>query len=105
MSFEWLANMPIFAAGLGNVPAFSALPSLPMVGVLSWARIVELSAVGTVAVIVAAGVWLGLRRFDMKYVWRSVAGLLLALPSMHPWYGMWLLPAVACGGRWAAYAW
>lgn len=105
MSFEWLANMPIFAAGLGNVPAFSAFPSLPFVGVLSWARIVELACVGIVALIVVSGVCLALRRFDMKYQWRSIAALLLALPSMHPWYGLWLAPALACGGRWATYAW
>ena len=105
MSFEWLANMPIFAAGLGNVPAFGALPSLPFVGILSWARIVELAAVAVVGVTVAVGVCLGWRRFDLKYLWRSVAALLLALPSMHPWYGLWLAPAAACGGRWATYAW
>jgi hypothetical protein len=31
--------------------------------------------------------------------------LLVALPSMHAWYGLWIAPATACSGRWAAYAW
>ena len=105
MSFEWLANLPIFAAGLGNVPAFDAVPSLPVVGILSWARLVQLVTLGVAAALVAIGTWLCVRRFDMRHVWRSATALLLSLPSMHPWYGLWLAPAVACGGRWAMYAW
>ena len=105
MSLEWLANMPIFAAGLGNTPAFPHLPALPMLGVLSWGRIVELTALGIAGIVVVAGVIRSLRAPQMHYVWRSIASLLLALPSMHPWYGLWVLPSVVCGGRWAAYAW
>jgi len=105
MSFEWLANMPIFAAGLGNVPAFNALPSVPVFGILSWARIVQLAALAVAGALVVIGTLLCLRRFDMRHVWRSITALLLALPSMHPWYGLWIIPAIACGGRWADYAW
>ncbi|HET9343701.1 MAG TPA: glycosyltransferase 87 family protein [Candidatus Eremiobacteraceae bacterium] len=105
MSFEWLANMPIFAAGLGNVPAFEALPVVPVFGVLSWARIVQLAALSVAGALVVIGSLLCLRRFDMRHVWRSITALLLSLPSMHPWYGLWLVPAVSCAGRWAEYAW
>ena len=106
MSIEWLVNMPIFAAGLGNVPALGWLPPLPLLGSPSWARIVELGALAIAAGVVAYGTWRCVRgRFDDKYVWRSVAALLMALPSMHPWYGLWIVPAAAGEGRWAAYAW
>jgi hypothetical protein len=105
MSFEWLANMPIFAAGLGNVPAFDALPEVPVFGILSWARIVQLAALSVAGALVVIGAAACLRRFDMRHVWRAVVALLLALPSMHPWYGLWLMPAVATAGRWAEYAW
>lgn len=105
MSFEWLANMPIFAAGLGNVPAMPGIPSVPMLGILSWARIIQLGALAIAGAVVVAGALLCLRRFDLRYVWRSVTALLVSLPSMHPWYGLWLAPAIACDGRWADYAW
>lgn len=105
MSFEWIVNMPIFAAGLGTVPAFDALPSVPVFGILSWARIVQLAALAAAGALVAFGTWSCLRRFDMRHAWRSVTALLVSLPSMHPWYGLWLAPAIGCGGRWADYAW
>ena len=105
MSFEWLANMPIFAAGLGNVPAFDGLPSVPVFGILSWARIVQLAALAVAGALVVFGAWSCLRRFELRHVWRSVTALLLSLPSMHPWYGVWLAPAVTAGGRWGTYAW
>ncbi|HYK52274.1 MAG TPA: glycosyltransferase 87 family protein [Candidatus Eremiobacteraceae bacterium] len=105
MSFEWLANMPIFGAGLGNVPAFNALPQVPVFGILSWARIVQLAALSVAGALVVIGALLCLRRYDMRHVWRSVTALLISLPSMHPWYGLWLAPAIACEGAWATYAW
>jgi alpha-1,6-mannosyltransferase len=104
MSLEWLVNMPIFAAGLGNVPALG-LPSLPFVGVLSWPRILQLAGLATVALLAAYGAWRALRESDAKHLWRPVVALLVGLPSMHPWYALWIAPAIACGGRWAAYAW
>lgn len=105
MSLEWLVNLPFFTAGLGNIPALHWLPSLPMLGVLSWPRILQLAGLGVVAVLVIYGAIRTLRRPDMKYLWRSVLGMLLTLPSMHPWYALWIAPAVACGGRWSTYAW
>jgi hypothetical protein len=66
---------------------------------------VQLAALSVAGALVVIGALLCLRRFDMRHVWRSITALLLALPSMHPWYGLWLAPAVACGGRWAEYAW
>jgi glycosyl transferase family 87 len=105
MSLEWLVNMPIFAAGLGNTPAFLWLPSLPVIGTLSWARIVQLAAAAVAAGVVLVGSVRALRNPDFKYLWRSVSALLVALPSMHPWYGLWLVPATVCAGRWSTFAW
>ena len=85
--------------------AFEALPAVPVFGILSWARIVQLAVLSVAGALVVIGALLCLRRFDMRYAWRSVTALLLALPSMHPWYGLWLVPAASCAGRWAEYAW
>ncbi len=105
MSLVWLANMPLFAAGLGNAPVAATLPPMPLIGVLSWGRLVEVGVAGAALVVV---VWSALRFARApawRYVWRSIAATLLALPSMHPWYGLWIAPAIACDGAWAAYAW
>ena len=105
MSLEWLVNVPIFAAGFGNVPALRGLPPLPLVGSVAWGRLPQLVLLALTGAIVVVGAVRALRAFDWKYVWRSVTALLLSLPSMHPWYGLWLAPAVACEGPWATYAW
>jgi hypothetical protein len=105
VSLVWLAAMPFFAAGTGNVPAFSWLPALPVAGELSWPRLIEFGAFAVVAVIVVYGAVRCLRRFEPRAVWRTIAALLLAMPTMHPWYAEWLMPAAAFGGRWSIYAW
>jgi len=40
-----------------------------------------------------------------RWIWLTVTALLWALPALNPWYALWLSPAIAARGRWAAYAW
>ncbi len=105
MSIDWLANIPIFAAGLGTGPAFAWLQRLPIVGTASWPRLVQLAVLGAILIIAVAGIVRYVRRPRPGEIWRTATAFLWSLSSMHPWYGQWLLPAVAVGGRWASYAW
>lgn len=105
MSVDWLANIPIFTLGLGSGPAFPWLQSLPYFGTASWPRLVQVCVLAAFAVIACAGVVRFVMRPRPGEIWRTITAFLWSLSSMHPWYGQWLLPAVAGGGRWAAYAW
>jgi len=105
MSLAWLINYPIFSAGLQNGPAFPGVPSLPLFGQPSWPRVVELGLLGAFFVI---AVWSWFRfiwRRDWGELWRTITAFVWTASAMHPWYGLWLSPAMAAGNRWAVYAW
>ncbi|HXW77767.1 MAG TPA: hypothetical protein VEJ20_10170, partial [Candidatus Eremiobacteraceae bacterium] len=38
-------------------------------------------------------------------VWRSIAGLLWAIPNLYPCYVLWISPALSARGAWATFAW
>jgi hypothetical protein len=86
---------PLWIAGviLGLANASAALPTVALTAQVLAAVIVVVSAV----------------RFALRHahaeVWRAIASLIFALPLIHPWYGVWLLPAAAFGNRWGAFAW
>jgi hypothetical protein len=105
MSPDWLANIPIFAAGIASGPAFAWLPSLPLFGTASWPRLVQVVTLATFAIIAAVSLVRYVIRPRIGELWRTYAAFLWSLSSMHPWYGEWILPAVSSGGAWGAYAW
>jgi hypothetical protein len=105
MSVDWLANIPIFTFGLGSGPAFPWLQALPFFGAASWPRLIQIAVLASSAVIGCLGLIRYVLRPRSGEIWRTVTAFLWSLSSMHPWYGQWLLPAVAGGGRWATYAW
>jgi hypothetical protein len=105
MSVDWLANIPIFTFGLGSGPAFPWLQSLPKFGTASWPRLIQLAVLTSFAVIACVGLIRYVLRPRTGEIWRTITAFLWSLSSMHPWYGQWVLPAVASGGRWATYAW
>jgi hypothetical protein len=105
MSVDWLANIPIFTSGMGAGPAFPWLQRLPFFGTASWPRLIQVCVLASFAVIACVGLIRYLVRPRQGEIWRTVTAFLWSLSSMHPWYGQWLLPAIAVGGRWATYAW
>ncbi len=105
MSPLWLVNMPFFAAGTQNVPAFGGAIRLPLFGAASWPRLFELAASALVLAVATYSVIRYARTLRLENVWRSVTALLLSLPIIHPWYVTWLLPAAAGRSPWATYAW
>jgi hypothetical protein len=105
MSPDWLVNIPLFANGLVSGPAFAWLPQLPMFGTASWPRLVQAAGLAIFVVIAAVSLVRYLWRPRIGEVWRTYTAFLWSISSMHPWYGQWLLPAVASGGAWGVYAW
>jgi Glycosyltransferase family 87 len=105
MSALWLAAMPFFAAGVAQQPIAGWLPDLPVIGALTWPRAIELTLLAAAAAIIAYSIARYRRTQSRHELWRSISALLWSLPAMHPWYGEWLMPAVAGRGAWAAYAW
>jgi hypothetical protein len=105
MSPDWLANIPLFAAGLASGPAFAWLPTLPLFGTASWPRLVQVAALAAFAIIAVVSFARYVIRPRIGELMRTYAAFLWSLSSMHPWYGEWILPAVASGGAWGTYAW
>jgi hypothetical protein len=105
MSLTWLLNLPIFSAGFGHGPAFPSLPALPLVGELSWPRIVQLAVLASFAAIGICSLVRDIRMPNLANLWRTITALLWALPLVHPWYAEWLIAGIAQGGRWRAYIW
>jgi hypothetical protein len=105
MSPDWLANIPLFAAGVASGPAFAWLPTLPLFGTASWPRLVQVAALAAFAIIAIVSIVRYVIRPRIGELWRTYAAFLWSLSSMHPWYGEWILPAVASGGAWGTYAW
>jgi hypothetical protein len=103
-SIDWLANIAISVSGHTYGPAFPWLPALPLLGEASWPRLVQVSVLAAFAVVavVSAVRYALLPRFGD--LWRTVAALLWSVSSMHPWYGQWIVPAVAGADAWATYA-
>jgi hypothetical protein len=105
MSIDWLANIPLFAAGLASGPAIAWLPRLPFFGTASWPRLIQVATLAAFAIIAVVSFIRYVIRPRIGELMRTYAAFLWSLSSMHPWYGEWLLPAVASGGAWGAYAW
>ena len=104
MSITWLLALPFFRTGNATAPAFAGVPPLPLLGALTWPRLVQLVVVaGMALVVVGAGVDYA-RRGPRSALHRSIAALLWALPALHPWYLTWLSPVLAERGPWSAYA-
>lgn len=105
MSPDWLANIPLYAARLSSGPALPWLPTLPMLGTASWPRLVQVATLAVFAIVAFVSVVRYIIRPRTGELWRSYTAFLWSLSSMHPWYGEWLVPAVASGGAWGVYAW
>ena len=105
MSLTWLLNLPVFATGLGRGPALPGLPVLPLIGELSWARVVQLAVVASFLAIGVTAFVREIRIPSFANLTRTVTALLWSLPLMHPWYGQWLILGAAQRGRWGMYAW
>lgn len=105
MSPAWLLNIPFFASGNADSPAFGSALTLPLFGQPSWPRLVQLAALAVFLAVAAYSVIRFARRQDGGDVWRTVAAFVLSLPIIHPWYVVWMTPAAADRGKWATYAW
>jgi alpha-1,6-mannosyltransferase len=92
MSPQWLANMPFFASGLAQrQPA--------------WPRAVQFAALAIFLGIAAFSIVRYVGSRSLANIWRTATAFVLALPIIHPWYALWLMPATAHRGRWSAFAW
>ncbi|HEY5094914.1 MAG TPA: glycosyltransferase 87 family protein [Candidatus Eremiobacteraceae bacterium] len=105
MSPDWLVNIPLFAAGVASGPAFAWLPQLPMFGTASWPRLVQVAVLAVFLVVAAISIVRYVLRPRIGEIWRTYTAFLWSISSMHPWYGLWVLPATASGGAWGVYAW
>ncbi|HXW77156.1 MAG TPA: glycosyltransferase 87 family protein [Candidatus Eremiobacteraceae bacterium] len=104
MSLLWLLTLPFFASGTQAVPVIAGAAPLPLLGVLTWPRAIQLALVAGMASVV---VWSVIRYAGSavrSYLYRPVTALAWAIPAMHPWYLTWLAPALAEEDRWSTYA-
>ncbi|HEY7994979.1 MAG TPA: glycosyltransferase 87 family protein [Candidatus Eremiobacteraceae bacterium] len=65
---------------------------------------VSIAVAVALAIIVVWSIVRYARGLDGRDVWRSIAAFIYALPSIYPWYTLWLAPAIAKAGRWGAFA-
>jgi len=105
MSIGWLLNYWSFNTGTQNEPAFPGAPSLPFFGQLSLPRIVELGLFSSFALVAGWSIWRFAKMGRWANVWRTITAFLWASPIIHPWYLLWLSPALAASKRWGVYAW
>ena len=105
MSPTWLLALPFFAAGLAQAPAFGITIEMPLLGPLTWPRLVQLVLVGAFAVVAVWSFARFVREDRIAHVWRTLTAFFWASPIIHPWYLLMLTPAVAGRGRWQLYAW
>jgi len=105
MSPQWLVNIPFFASGTANSPAFGSALTLPLFGQPSWPRLVQLAAFAAFLAVAAWSVARFARKPATADIWRTIGAFVLSLPIIHPWYVVWIAPAAAHHGRWASYAW
>jgi hypothetical protein len=103
MSLNWLLTFPFFRTGTADRPAIAGLPGLPYLGVLTWPRIIQVALVAALGVVVTAAVIRYIMTARRSNLYRAIAGLLWALPAMHPWYLTWLSPALVERGAWGIY--
>jgi hypothetical protein len=105
MSLTWLLEMPLFASGVAQGAVIPGLPALPFIGVLSWARVVQLAVVASFLAVAVVSLARDIRLPNYANLWRSFTALLWALPLVHPWYGQWLIAGIARRDRWGTYIW
>lgn len=89
MSLEWLLSLPLWAA---HAPAM-------------YLKLLQLVIVGAFAVVALIAIVRYAVSPSKSALYRSITALLLAMPALHPWYAMWIVPIGAQSGRWAVYAW
>lgn len=104
MSLNWLLALPFFRLGGGSSPVFSSLPALPMLGLLTWPRLIQLCILAAMGAAIVASIAMFVRRGRTGEIFRATTALLWAIPAMHPWYLAWLSPALASSSRWATFA-
>ncbi|HLJ82582.1 MAG TPA: glycosyltransferase 87 family protein [Candidatus Eremiobacteraceae bacterium] len=74
-------------------------------GAILWGRLLQLTLGAVVLwLAIAAGIS-AVRGRWLPSFWRPVAAFIWSAPSVNTWYIAWLMPAIACGRRWGAYAW
>ncbi|MDQ6780040.1 MAG: glycosyltransferase 87 family protein, partial [Candidatus Eremiobacteraeota bacterium] len=89
MSVEWLLSLPLWAA---HAPVM-------------YLKLLQLVIVGAFAVVTLIAIVRYAVSFSKSALYRSITALLLAMPALHPWYALWIVPIGAQSGRWATYAW
>jgi hypothetical protein len=92
----WLVAVFFYVIGKSST---LALGHIPIVAVIAFALV--LAAVGVLAV--SAVRYGQTRRLDE--IFRSTAAVLWASASIHPWYALWLTPALAGPRSWSVYTW
>jgi hypothetical protein len=104
MSINWLLALPFFRSGNDISSALPGIPPLPLLGLLTWPRLIQSCIVGAMAAVVLVSVWRYARLSRASDVFRSTAALLWAIPALHPWYLSWMSPALAAEGTWSTFA-
>jgi len=105
MSLTWLLTLPLFSAGVAQVPIQPGL-EISYLGPVTWPRVIQLTIIAAFGGIVAASLFRYAVASASRHIYRSMTALVWALPAMHPWYLVWLSPALADGRCWGTYtAW
>lgn len=105
MSLTWLVSAPFFAAGIADQPAFGGAVSLPFFGQAVWPRLIQSAFVLGFLGVAAYSIMRYAVERRAGLIWRTLTAFLWASPILHPWYLLWLSPAIASTGRWAVFAW
>lgn len=87
-SLTWLAVISARASGHAPEPQIFVLVSLLVFAAITLSSLLRFASDARAGHII-----------------RSVTALVLSLPTLHPWYVEWLIPAVGVKHRWASYAW
>lgn len=104
------AHMPNAAPG-GGPPALAMSPMWMVeyryyaAGLVQFVNPIRNGFLIVFAIIALVSIWEYARRGRAGALWRTIAALVWTQPAIHPWYVLWLSPAIAGGGAWATYAW
>ena len=104
MSLNWLAALPVLHASGGAVPLAPWLPALPLLGAITWPRLVQLALFTLVAAAIVVAAVRYARRPSLETAALPTTAAIWAMPALHPWYVLWLMPFAALRGGWGVYA-